>query len=122
MFHVRYFWRDKIIFEIANPEETCAWYADTTENWDEEIVAGYGAGSWRSAGLQVLRRYYRWTSRRRPVKWGMLLACPECKGEIQIGPERVLCPRCAIEFPAAPHPDFSVRTSASDNFNARRRL
>ena len=66
LFHVRYFWRDSIPFEVVNPEETCAWFQDAPADAPHASEEPAPTG-WRSAGQSVLRKLY---SRTR------LAACP----------------------------------------------
>jgi SAM-dependent methyltransferase len=105
MFHVRYFWQDKIEFEIDNPLESCGWMTDVEENGEGEVLETYGARGWRGLGLRTLRRYYAWR-RRDSVDWASILACPECRGSLARDGDAYACAACNVLYPADPHPNF----------------
>ena len=124
MFHVRYFWRDTIQFEIVNPDEQCDWYEIDNPNKQcncmEDVFgddAGllektYSGSGWRGWGLRNLRKYYRWR-RRKPIEWLDILACPECKGALSCTEDFFVCPPCRRIYRAKPHPNFISYESSS---------
>jgi SAM-dependent methyltransferase len=105
MFHVRHFWRDKIEYEIDNPDETCDWARAVDENGESQVLETYGSPGWRGFGLRTLRRYYAWR-RRFPIDWSSILACPNCRQPLAQQHGFYLCTRCDLRYHADPHPNF----------------
>jgi len=105
MFHVRYFWRDKIDYQIDNPEEPCTWSHILDDNTQSEVLATYSSRGWRGWGLRALRRYYAWRNRRQ-VDWSSILACPNCHQTLHKRSEFYVCKRCKLRYRSDPHPDF----------------
>jgi SAM-dependent methyltransferase len=105
LFHVRYFWRDRINFEIENPEETCGWYKEEADGGDTEPASTASASGIRGTGLAVLRKWFAMT--RPKMRLEDVLACPRCHGSLEHGTEWLACRRCRVHFPSRPFPDFN---------------
>lgn len=106
LFHVRYFWKDVIDFEIINPEETCDWVTDYPDNEAVDVHETYSGTGWRSWGLRNLRRYYRWFCRK-PIDLLSILACPECKGILNLANKYYICKACRKAYRVEPYPNFN---------------
>lgn len=111
LFHVRYFWRDRIDFEIENPEETCGWYREEDEDVDAGPAASTPVSGLRSAGLAALRRWYAAAGSKARLE--EVLACPRCHGSLDHAEGWMTCGRCLMRFPSLPFPDFN-RAEAVD--------
>lgn len=103
MFHVRYFWKDRIRYKVDNPE--------VSAEWIEEINARSGLGEvkdsyiadetgWRDWGLALLNRWhvYRRAVRLRHFDLRSILACPACGGELTSTPQRLQCGGCGAAY------------------------
>ena len=112
MFHVRHFWKLRIDYKIHNPETSCQWIeAINAESEAGDTKDSYleGKPGWREYGLKVLGSWqaYRRARRLRDFDIFSVLACPECKGDLQKLPDRVSCPACKVSYPLDPYPDFT---------------
>ncbi len=112
MFHVRFFWKDKIDFEVIDADESMAWYDDSRGEGAEEVSGNYGSTGWRSAGLRLLRAYWR-RRRRKAINWLDILACPECHGGLEPRDGSYYCRLCRVGFSAMPVPDFSQKVEGA---------
>lgn len=107
MFHVRYFWRDQIDFEVENPDTSCDWLpeaADDTAAWSDRADQYKGSG-WRARGLRTLRRIYELSARRK-VDLDQLLVCPSCRVSLWRQRDHYSCESCRATFAATPVPSF----------------
>jgi SAM-dependent methyltransferase len=60
-FHVCYHWKDRIDFEIANPDEACSWHMRDTEdadNTEPDPSPSTAANGSRGSVIEALRRFY----------------------------------------------------------------
>lgn len=107
-FHVRYFWKDEIKFNIMNPEVACDWFIEPEMRQlaDGEITTKAPIESLRSMGLSMLRKWYKLRKRRKPNLTD-LLVCPECHGNLIIDKAFISCHNCGISYPNQPLPDFN---------------
>jgi hypothetical protein len=106
MFHVRYFWKDTIRFEIVNPDEPCDWMESVDDGEAGEITETYSGRGWRGWGLRNLRRYYRWRREGR-VDWRSILCCPDCRNGLVRRGELFACAFCQKGYTAVPIPNFN---------------
>jgi SAM-dependent methyltransferase len=108
LFHVRYFWKDEINFEVLNPEVSSDWFEDpgTPAQSEEAFVPGNGAKGIRSRGLAALRKWHRF-KKRTVVHLFELLVCPECHGSLLIRDEFGSCEKCQVSYRVRPVPDFN---------------
>jgi Methyltransferase domain len=109
MFHVCHFWKDRIEYEIDNPNESCDWslaadhgHAELSE---ENIVATTQGSGWRGWGLRTLRRYYA-RRQKRSIDWISILVCPTCHGALKEDDAFFVCAVCQLRYHAKPHADF----------------
>jgi len=112
MFHVRYFWNEKIDYTIQNSEISCKWI----DAINDESEVGESKQSyldeklgWRELGLKTLGLLHEYQRGKRLKNFDFLsiLACPECKGEFQKKDAILHCSACNISFAAEPYPDFT---------------
>ncbi len=108
LFHVRHFWKDRIQFEILNPETSTAWFVDPEIGLpaEDQLQARSRIAGIRGLGLAALRRWYR--ARKQKVDIDQLLACPECHGDLQFDTDYYRCAVCATRYPRRPIPDFNA--------------
>jgi hypothetical protein len=112
MFHVRHFWTHKIEYQIHNPELSCEWIeAINAQSEVGEIKQSYldEKPGWREWGLKALGAWHKWRRAKRLKGFDLLsiLACPECKGELQKTGDVLCCEVCKVSYPANPYPDFT---------------
>lgn len=101
-FHVRFYWRDTIPFEVLNPETDAAWRPDTGHN-PSLTAAGLRA---RFAGyiLSLARLLFSQGRRNRALDLKTLLACPACKSaELECTDLAITCMTC--------HASYAVRNA-----------
>lgn len=110
LFHVRYFWTDKICFRIVNPETSCDWFQDPSVEVEQPAgdapMRQRRIKDVRSLGLSLLRAWYK-LRKRRTFQLEDLLVCPECHNTLETGAERLTCGVCRVQYPRGPHPDFN---------------
>lgn len=108
LFHVRYFWKDEINFEVLNPEVSSDWFVDPeTPALDEQaFVDSSNTHGLRSMGLAAVRKWQR-LRKRKPVDLSALLVCPECHDSLVMRDERGSCSRCGVSYALHPVPDFN---------------
>lgn len=106
LFHVRYFWQDKIKYRIVNPELEADWINSVKTTPSQEIVKTNKAIDLRTLGLNYLRKFYKW---RKSRKFNLLdiLACPECHGDLKENNNSFVCERCKLKYLKNPLPDFN---------------
>lgn len=104
-FHVCHRWRDRVDFELVNPEEYCNWYAEEDAGSTGSVVDDYPTRSVRGVALQLLRRWY---GRRQRPTGGLrrILVCPGCRGELGDAEAALTCPACRVWYPTTPWHDF----------------
>jgi hypothetical protein len=108
LFHVRYFWKDEINFEVLNPEVSSDWFiCPETPKLDEQAfvdsTSSYGL---RSLGLAAVRKWQR-LRKKKSAELSELLVCPECHGSLDIGDDAGSCSNCHVSYPLHPVPDFN---------------
>ena len=108
LFHTRYFWSEKIDYEILNPEVSCDWidqiYAQSDAGEASEI---YQSNGWRGIGIRLLALYYRMLRNIRPIDIDSLLVCPKCRAGLTKDSDFYQCRSCTEKYLVNPHPDFS---------------
>jgi SAM-dependent methyltransferase len=110
LFHVRYSWRDKILFEIVNPAENCSWFLDD-ESAEGDVANAPPSQHLRARGLKLMRHWYKARSRS-TINLPDLLVCPECRNALGQDDGWLVCVHCQVRYPSEPWPNFS-RPSAS---------
>ncbi len=111
MFHVQYFWKGTIKFQVFNPEVSSDWFVDPKMNeLDEQaFVTKNDQRGLRSMGLAVLRKWNR--LRKKRVDLAELLVCPECHGLLSQRDDVADCEQCQVSYPVHPVPDFNRAVS-----------
>jgi SAM-dependent methyltransferase len=109
-FHVCHHWRDRIEFEIANPEEQCSWYMTGSEDTPPDPLAS-SAGA-RGAAIKALHKFYSFR-RKSPVVLQNLLACPNCRVELLKTGSTFQCAQCGNTYPSDPWPLFTSPVAAT---------
>jgi len=108
LFHVRYFWKGEINFEILNPNVSSKWFVEprTPKLEVHGFVRNTRSNGVRSAGLAAIRKWHRLT-KRKLTNLSKLLVCPECHGSLAISEEVASCNFCCTSYPWLPLPDFN---------------
>ncbi len=121
LFHVRYFWKDKIDFKVINPEVSSDWFVEPAElpPDPDKFATSNGERSLRSTGLKALRSWNR-MKKKKQIDLASLLVCPECHQRIVVDDERAVCERCKTTYPMRPVPDFNNPTRNVENDSLRR--
>ena len=99
-FHVRYYWHEKIDFEVVNPQIDAAWVAQVTEAplFDTSLLGSSLRHRVQGAVLNLLQKISR--GRRRQIDLQKLLRCPACLNEELVSePDHVLCSKCNRTYP-----------------------
>jgi SAM-dependent methyltransferase len=120
LFHVRYFWRDQINFEVLNPEVSTSWFIEPQTSRPDErtLIPSSRPNGLRSTGLAALRRWQR-LRKRKLVDLSKLLVCPECHNSLAIDNHRGACGDCGVSYSLRPVPDFNRPASTSSGSLAR---
>lgn len=107
LFHVTHVWKDRIRYEVVNPEISTAWFIDPDIELpaDAQLCSDRKELGIRAWGLTAIRWWYR--RRKRPVDLNQLLVCPECHGDLGIDENYYRCPACASRYSRHPLPDFN---------------
>jgi len=121
LFHVRHLWKDKIDFEVLNPEVSSDWFVDpATRALDaDSYIASNGGQGIRSSGLSALRKWQR-IRKRKTVNVLDLLVCPQCHGSLTIVDDLASCSVCQLSYPVSPVPDFNRPVSFKSDVSAQR--
>lgn len=97
-FHVRYYWKDEIDFEVLNPDVNAGWMPPASEK-----RAGRESNlrqKFSSLALRGVRSFFSQRRRNSEIDLDKLLMCPNCKSsDMRLEQERVSCTFCAQEFP-----------------------
>ena len=115
-FHVRFFWKDKINYQIHNPKISTNWIEEIAHNSKSDNVAdGYLNTSieWRRIGLALLANLQSWLRKYRLKSFDIysILVCPECKGSLKQNVSFLSCDACNLSWNANPHPNFLMSFS-----------
>ena len=99
-FHVRYYWREKIDFVIANPEVDAVWFAGEVQ--DSMVATTLGPSALRnrlqSIALNMFQKLRR--GRHRSINLAELLCCPVCMNdELVTEINRICCSKCNRIYP-----------------------
>lgn len=100
-FHMRFYWQDKIDFEVVNPQVDCGW------TLPEEAYRKSAALPSPSVLLRLrygIRNAFRWlfsqNDRNRQIDVYALLACPTCgREELKKTDAGIMCGHCGVEYP-----------------------
>jgi SAM-dependent methyltransferase len=108
LFHVRYFWKGIINFEVLNPEVSSSWFIEpeTPEPHEQDFLTSSRPTGVRSMGLAAIRKWQR-LRKRKLADLNELLVCPECHGSLAIDAVAGSCNQCRVSYPLRPVPDFN---------------
>jgi SAM-dependent methyltransferase len=94
-FHVRYYWSERIDFDVLNPSVDAGWQALQSSQTD--APNGSSPRSWIRAAA---RRLWSQNTRNRGIDLLRLLRCPVCHDPgLTQGPVSLTCGACGGEFP-----------------------
>lgn len=115
LFHVRYFWKDNISFKIINPDISLDWFESPDVNMisNNEIVKRTSINGLRSAGLSILRWWYK-IRKKRSVALMELLVCPDCHSELTCDADSLSCQTCKVYYATQPLLDFNSPIQISE--------
>lgn len=105
LFHVQYLWRNRIDFEIINPDEDVSWYSNSIDLSAETEESRDSNTTLRSIGLRALRTWNR--ARKSKVRLTELLVCPDCKRSLEVNEATLKCSECKVSYCRQPFPDFT---------------
>lgn len=96
-FHVRYYWKDTINFEVLNPEVDSKWQAPAEEQ--NSIISQSSKKSFRRASRNILRYLQSQNIRNKNLEITSLLRCPKClHNNLDKSEEKLVCPSCDTIF------------------------
>lgn len=103
MFHVQYFWNEKINYEVINPDVSSDWIEEiNNENNLGSIKDNYLAEEtgWRSWGLASLNLWYKRQRKKRLKDFDLfsIMQCPECSGDIKLTENKINCSECNQQY------------------------
>jgi ubiquinone/menaquinone biosynthesis C-methylase UbiE len=110
LFHVQYHWKDKIDFEIMNPEVSCQWveeiYKQSTTS--ELTKTKLNTKGWRKWGGTFYSSYQTTLrkSRLKNVHLESLLRCPKCFKDLDFQVSTMQCISCKSIYASRPIFDF----------------
>lgn len=92
-FHVRYYWQNKIDYEILNPEIDASWQASGSDN--SSSVAPNFISRFRSKILEFVRLLFSQHRRNKNIDLIKLLSCPSCKNvDLKFSHDNIFCQKC----------------------------
>ncbi|RPH52583.1 MAG: class I SAM-dependent methyltransferase [Desulfobacteraceae bacterium] len=95
-FHVRYYWKDRINYQIINPKTDASWQPVDSNNIMENMLKGQYI---RHMILKLFRRVLSQTRRNSRIELLPLLRCPSChKGEISMLGAWIVCGNCKSKY------------------------
>jgi SAM-dependent methyltransferase len=96
-FHVRYYWSDRIEFDVLNPEVNADWQA--TADTMRQPVAGKRA-SLRAWLQKIIRVFASQRRRNKGINLLPLLRCPVCHADdnLKLALSVLICPVCETNF------------------------
>lgn len=96
-FHVRYYWEDKIDYELINPEVDASWSAPSGAQSD--VLRTSLRQRIGQTVLKFIRAFFSQHRRNAKLSLSELLACPTCRSEdLTIGDEVITCKSCSQTF------------------------
>ncbi len=97
--HMRFFWRDRIEYEIVNPEADATW-SYPQEAWERSVATSRSPiARIRNLYLGLRRWAYSQGRRNRSLDVSHLLRCPTCHGEkLAIDAVSMVCKTCGAHY------------------------
>lgn len=100
-FHVRYYWENKIAYQVLNSEVDASWAAPETGSSPTAVSL---AGRLRKRGRDVLREVLSQRQRNAALDLLPLLRCTKChSAEIRRSESGVECAACGTKYPVRGH-------------------
>jgi len=98
-FHMRYFWKDKIKFNVVNPEVYATWAPPTTDTDTQHLPLGIKAKV-RLLCLGVMRRCFSQGGRNEKLDILELMRCSKCHSEQleRKSAAEIVCKGCSTHF------------------------
>lgn len=93
-FHVRYYWSDKIDYQVLNPEVNAAWNAPVETN----VIQASSVSKIRRKIQKILRNFLSQTSRNNKLDIFPLLRCPTCHSDKLVKGTSVKCSSCGCVY------------------------
>ncbi|TAJ80677.1 MAG: methyltransferase domain-containing protein [Gallionellaceae bacterium] len=97
VFHVRYYWQDKIDFVVINPDVDATWPPPT------DVFSTPNVASTKSIRQRLLDTMRAWSSQRSrncQIDWLSLLRCPDCHSDRLVRSEgQLVCNVCGANYP-----------------------
>ena len=112
LFHVRYFWTDKIKYHIHNPDVSAEWIENINHNSEiGQEKASYISQKyrWREFGLSLLASINKISRKKRLANFNLseIYACPQCRGDFAADEAFFICNSCNVKYKKLPYPDFT---------------
>jgi SAM-dependent methyltransferase len=96
-FHVRYYWKDHLDFNVINPDVDSAWTPPVDER--AQPAACSDAAGWRDRVRRLLRRAMSQSARNQRIDLATLLACPDCSSDVERRGDAYVCRGCSATYP-----------------------
>lgn len=112
LFHVRYFWSDKIRYNVYNQDVSTDWIEginDNSESGQKKETYISNKFTWREAGLAILASINKIRRKNRFANFDLssLFVCPECHGDFTVEEVHFVCNSCKSKYQRFPYPDFT---------------
>jgi SAM-dependent methyltransferase len=96
-FHVRYYWQDKIEYDIINPDVNSAWKAPASE---VRVVELNLSQRFKGYIRNKLQKFFSQVERNKSVDVMPLLQCPRCHtDQFKIDKNSIECTSCGAVYP-----------------------
>jgi len=100
-FHSRFYWQDKIDYEVINPEVDASWQS-ISDCQNEQVLSTFGLvrSIFRKSWLSGLRTLFSQNQRNKKIDLLALLLCPCCGDDRYLESEgdAVLCENCDTRY------------------------
>lgn len=97
-FHVRYYWENRINFQIINPEVEIKWQPQV--NSSVPFAPKNFQQKFRSQIINLMRRALSQKQRNKNINIASLLACPICNStHLMVSTSSISCQDCGAEYP-----------------------
>lgn len=114
LFHVTYYWKDTIKYNVVNPETTCDWTSTLFNDSDEGdvITKAKGRTGWRHFGIRAYEFFEKKRRKKRLSKIDLvsLFACPTCRTEVKRSGDLLSCTQCGETYSASPFFNFHKKS------------
>ncbi len=94
-FHVRYYWKDYIDFEITNPEIDANWLAQIESPITPKLKF---RANLNKIILQIVRYLFSQNSRNKQLYLNKILLCPKCHNNKLEFTNNIFCSSCDTKY------------------------